>query len=287
MLKITIFKNTVLLAGLASLAACNLTNDVNIDLPDYERQPVVECYLEPGEPFRLLLSQSYSFFDPFGLDSSFLQKTLLNDALVTISYNGQTDTLRNQLSFETSPIKIFNYVGLNTVPAAPGVEYQLNIELPNNGGNITGSATMLPLVRIDSVVVDFNPDAAFDTLARALTYITDDQSQPNFYRRLLNYGSLDSVPEQDFLVTDRFSQTALIAFGTGYELAEGDTVFNTIFHIQKDYYDYAESVQLAVAGNLNPFSQPSPIKSNVRGTGNPLGIFTCLVYARDTTIVKR
>jgi hypothetical protein len=270
-----------------SLGACNLTNDVEIDLPDYDRQPVVECYLEPGKPFRLLLTQSYSYFDAFGLDSSFLQKTLLNNALVTISYNGQTDTLDNQLSFESSPIKIFNYTGVNLVPATPGIVYQLQISLPDNGGTISASTTMLPLVPIDSIVYEFNTDPNFDSLARVLTYITDDQSQENYYRRLLNYASLDSFPDQDFLVSDRISVNPVIAFGTGYDLTEGDTVFNTIMHITKDYYDYSESVQLAVAANFNPFAQPSPIKSNVSGSGNPLGIFTCLVYDRDTTIIQR
>jgi hypothetical protein len=98
---------------------------------------------------------------------------------------------------------------------------------------------------------------------------------------------LDSVPDQDFIVTDRFSQTALIAFGTGYELKEGDTVFNTIFHITRDYYDFKESVDLAVIGNINPFAQPSPIKSNVHGSAKPVGIFAPLVYDRDTTIVRK
>lgn len=275
------------IVGIAGLAACNLTREVNIDLPQYDRQPVVECYLEPGKPFRLLLSRSYSFFDPLGLDSSFFQKTLLDSALVTISYNGRTDTLYNQPSFEFSPIKLFNYTGNNIVPATPGIEYQLNITLPHSEGNITASATMLNKVPIDSIVYDFNKDPKYDTLARVLTYITDDQSQPDYYRRLLNYGSLDSFPEQDFLVTDRFALTPVIAFGTGYELKEGDTVFNTIMHIHKDYYDYVESFQLAVGANLNPFAQPSTIKSNVSGSANPLGIFTCLVYDRDTTIIKR
>lgn len=275
------------IVGFAGLFACNLTREVNIDLPAYDRQPVVECYLEPGKPFRLLLSRSYSFFDPLGLDSSFFQKTLLDSALVTISYNGRTDTLYNVPSFEFNPVKIFNYTGQNIVPATPGIEFQLNIVLPHNEGNITASTTMLNKVPIDSVVYDFNTDPKYDTLARALTYITDDQSHPDFYRRLLNYGSLDSFPEQDFLVTDRFSLTPVIAFGTGYELKEGDTVFNTIMHIQKDYYDYVESYQLAVGANLNPFAQPSTIKSNVSGSANPLGIFTCLVYDRDTTIIRR
>ncbi len=287
MLKINLLKYIFLGLSISYLAACNLTNDVDIELPAYDRQPVVECYLEPGKPFRLLLTKSYAYFDPLGLDSSFLEKTLLSNALVTISYNGQTDTLANQFSIELNPLKLYNYVGQQIVPSTPGTVFVLNIELPDNGGNISSTTSMLPKVPIDSIVYDFSTDPGADTLARILTYITDDQSQSNFYRRLLNYSSLDSVPEQDFLVTDRFSQTALIAFGSAYEMAVGDTVFNTIFHIQQDYYDYAESWQLAVQGNLNPFAQPSPIKSNVSGTGNPLGIFTCLVYDRDTTIIER
>lgn len=283
-MKINILKTIIPVIGIAFLAACNLTKDVEIDLPDYDRQPVVECYLEPGKPFRMLLTRSYAFFDTLGLSSNFIQNALLDGAVVTITYNGQTDTLKNQLTIVANPLKVYNYVGQNLVPGTPGMEFVLNIRLAD-GGEITGSTTMVPVVPIDSIVVEFNPE--LDTLARMLTYITDDLTQENFYRRLLNYSSLDSFPDQDFLVTDRFSQTALIAFGTGYELKEGDTVFNTIFHVTRDYYDFKESVDLAVVGNLNPFAQPSPIKSNVRGSANPVGIFAPLVYDRDTTIVKR
>lgn len=283
-MKINILQNILPVVAIAFLSACNLSKDVEIDLPDYDRQPVVECYLEPGKPFRLLLTRSYAFFDTLGLSSSFIQNALLEGATVTVTYNGQTDTLTNQLTIVTNPIKVFNYVGENLVPGAPGTEFVLNIRLPD-GGEITSNTTMLAPVPIDSVVVQFSTDV--DSLARILTYITDDQNQDNFYRRLLNYSSLDSFPDQDFLVTDRFSQTALIAFGTGYELKEGDTVFNTIFHVTQDYYNFKESVDLAVVGNLNPFAQPSPIKSNVRGSANPVGIFVPLVYDRDTTIVRK
>ena len=277
--------NYIFFLALLSLAACNLTKEVDIHLPQYNNQPVVECYLEPGQPFRLLLGKSFGFFDPFGLDSNFIQNNLLDGATVTISHEGQTDTLQNGFYFTfISPIKIFNYQSSTLVPETIGIDYTLNITLPD-GGNIIGHTTMLPRVPIDSVVVEFSPTT--DTLARALMYITDDQSQTNYYRRLLNYGSLDSFPEQDFILDDRLSTTSTLAFGTGYDLAVGDTLFNSIYHITKDYYDYIESVQLAIAGNGNPFAQPSPIKSNVAGTANPLGIFTCLVYDRDTTIVHR
>lgn len=283
-MKTNVLKYIFPLAVLA-FTACNLSKEVDIDLPEYNSQPVVECYLEPGKPFRLLLTRSYGFFDPFGLDSSFFQKVLLQDAVVTVSYNGQTDTLYNMFSLDASPLKVFNYTGLNIVPATPGIDYTLNISLPDNGGDITGTTVMLPRVPIDSVVVEFNPEV--DSVARALTYITDDPTTKNFYRRILNYYSLDSIPEQDFLADDRILTTNKLAFGTGYELAEGDTVYNTVIHITPDYYNYYESVQLAIFGNLNPFAQPSPIKSNVRGSANPLGIFTCLVYDRATTVVHR
>jgi hypothetical protein len=277
-------KHILPVAGVLFLMACNLTKDVEIDLPDYDRQPVVECYLEPGKPFRLLMTRSYAFFDKLGLDSTFLENTLLDSALVTIRYNGQTDTLKNQLIADFNPIKIFNYSSQNLVPFSPGMEFVLHIRLAD-GGEIAGTTQMINRVPIDSVVVEFNPD--IDSLGRMLTYITDDQNTENFYRRLLNYHSLDSVPDQDFLVTDRFSQTAQIAFGTGYELAVGDTVFNTIFHVTPAYYDFLESIQLAVSGNLNPFAQPSPIKSNVSGSANPIGIFAPLVYDRKMTIVTK
>ncbi|MBL7806888.1 MAG: DUF4249 family protein [Saprospiraceae bacterium] len=277
-------QNLIVITAIALLASCNLTKDVEIDLPDYARQPVVECYLEPGKPFRLLLTRSYAFFDTLGLSSNFLQNALLDGAFVTISYNGQTDTLKNQLTLVPNPIKVFNYVGENMVPGTPGTQFDLYIRL-QDGGEIRARSSMLPVVPIDSIQVEFSEE--LDSLARMLTYITDDQSQENFYRRILNYSSLDSFPDQDFLVTDRFSQTASIAFGTGYELKVGDTVFNSIFHVTRDYYDFKESVDLAVIGNLNPFAQPSPIKSNVSGTANPVGIFTVLVYDRDTTIISK
>ena len=269
------------------LGACNLSKEVDIDLPEYPSQPVVECYLEPGQPFRLLLTRSFGFFDPLGLDTSAARRALLNGALVIISYKDRTDTLYNgAFSNFAKPFKVFNYQNDLPVPATPGLEYTLQITLAD-GGTITGKTTMLPVIPIDSTRVQWKMDAGKDTVAQVLTYFTDDPSTTNYYRRLLNYQRLSSLPDQDFLFTDRMNVTPLIAFGTHYDLIEGDTVFNTIFNISKDYYDYYESIQLAVLGNLNPFTQPSTIKSNVQGSANPMGIFTCLAYDREKTLVKR
>lgn len=273
-----IFALFILIAG-----ACNLSKELELDLPEYIDQPIVECYLEPGKPFRLLLSHSSAYFEPLGLDSSFIQNTLFQGATVTISYGTQTDTLYNIPSFEPSPFKLYNYTGLNIVPDSVGLAYQLNIKLPNGGGDISAKTKMLAFVPIDSVVIEWNTEG---TYVRALTYITDDTKTNDFFRRLLNRNSLDSIPEQDLVWTDRISATPQIVFGTSFNFRVGNNIINTIYHIDKPYYDYLESIQLAILANLSPFAQPSLIKSNLSGSANPSGIFTSLVYDRDSTQIQ-
>ncbi len=267
----------------AALTACDLTQEVEIDLPEYTPQPVVECYLEPGQPFRLLLTRSFAFFDPFGLDTAFLETTLLQGAEVSIRYNGTSTTLTNTLAGAYADGKAYNYVSPDTVPETPGITFELDIVLAD-GKQISGTTTMLSKVRWDSVVVQRNPD---DTLFfRVLAYMTDDLATTDFYRLVMSINRTDTVPELSFLVNDELNETGVFVFGTGYQLKKYYRAYNTIVHLPKEYHDFLESVQLALAGSENPFQQPSPIKSNVGGSANPLGIFTCLAVDRDTTQVK-
>ncbi len=280
-------KNILLPAILITfLAACNLEKEVQIELPEYNSRPIVEFYLEPGKPMKLLLSKSSDFFGVFDTSlTQFFTNLVLDSALVTVSHDGLTDTIPNEYSFDFINQKIYNYSSPKLVEYRSGIEYTLNIKL-KDGSTITGKTEILPKVEIDSIVVEFNKTR--DSVARVLTYLTDNPNTVDYYRRLLNYGSLvDSFPQQDFLVDDKLNTTNTIAFGTGYDLKEGDTVYNSIYHITKAYNDYVLSYQLASQGNANPFAQPSQIKSNVTGSANPLGIFTCLVYDRDTTIIKK
>jgi hypothetical protein len=75
---------------------------VDIELPSNTGQPVRgNVTLEPGKPCSGFCShRDTPIFDPFGLDSTFLQKTLLSRATVTISYlDGKTDTRYDVPSF--------------------------------------------------------------------------------------------------------------------------------------------------------------------------------------------
>jgi hypothetical protein len=269
-----------------SFSACgNLEKEIDLDLPEYQNQYVVECYLEPGQPFSLLLTQSFAYFDPFPTDlADFVDNLLVDSAVVVISHNGTDYTLANQLFPNLITGKVYNYFNPELVPQDYDHDFSLKITLPN-GKTITSTTRLLPVVPIDSVVVEFNEKE--DTLARVLTYLTDDQSTENYYRRMLHENSLDSLPQQDFTTFDDFVDDGRILFGSSYDFVEGDTVYNTIFHIERAYFDYWESVVNAVNANGNPFAQPTAIISNVTGDANALGIFTGISYDRDTTIITK
>jgi hypothetical protein len=278
-----------LLMGLIALSACNLEQEVEIALPDYEVRPVLEAYVEPGERYRLLLTLSAGYFAPLPSLDNLLDELLLDSAEVSITHDGVTYQLENTLLFDPTTQKIYNYAaGPNDlVPTESDLPFELNITLPN-GETIRAETRLLPQVEIDSVVIEFpetgNPR---DTLARALTYFTDNPNTDNFYRRMLQLNSLDSLPEQDFVTDDRLVEDSTIAFGTGFNYKVGDTLITTLYHISEDYATFLESVDGAAAANGNPFGQPSPVISNLEGTANALGIFTGLVSFRRNDIVMR
>ena len=278
-----------LLLGLLALSACNLEQEVEIDLPDYEVRPVLEAYVEPGERYRLLLTQSAGYFAPLPSLDNLLEELLLDSAEVSITHDGITYQLENTLLFDPMTQKIYNYAAgpSDLVPTESDLPFELNITLPN-GATIAAETRLLPQVEIDSVVIEFpETDEPGDTLARALTYFTDDPDTDNYYRRMLQLNSLDSLPEQDFVTDDRLVEDSTIAFGTGFNYAVGDTLITTLYHITEDYATYLESVEGAAAANGNPFGQPSPVISNLEGTANALGIFTGLVSFRRNDMVIR
>ena len=209
-----------------------------------------------------------------------MQQLLIDSAEVTIEHKGEVYTLNNQVLFNPTTGKFSNYYHPASVPFDTIDPFELVITL-NDGRTITATTKLLPVVPIDSVVVEA---AENDTLARVLTYFTDNPNQANYYRRSFHEVSLDSMPEQDFVIDDRIVEDAVV-FGTGFNYANGDTVIATLYHIEESYYEFLSSLDAAVAGNGNPFAQPSPVASKLNGTASAIGIFTCLAYDRKQLII--
>lgn len=268
--------------------ACNLEQEIELNLPEYEEKIIVEAYLDAGRPYQLLLTRSSSYFAPFPttIEETFSQ-LFVNDAAVYITHRGNKVRLNNTPGINPQTGKLFNYAAPEMAVFDTIEPYNLEIILPD-GRTIESSTRFLPIVPIDSVVVQFREELNSEVdSARVLTYFNDRPGEDNYFRRTL-YVYRDSGLQtlQDFTTDDRFAED-LIVFGTAFEFAPGDTVLNRIYHLEESYYRFLTSVQLALAANGNPFGQPSPVIPGVGGTAdNAIGVFTTLNYAEEETILE-
>lgn len=283
-------KMIVTCLGLITLASCNLSKEIDIELPQYAPQPVVECYLIPGQRYELLLTHSNSFFDPLSGENPalYLESILEKGAEVMIIHNGDTVRLQEKIELNSATGFISNYSNSATVPDDHINGFDLVITLSD--GSVITSTTRIPEpVSIDSIRVEYAN--AQKTRATVFVYHTDDRSTADYYRRMIHVASLDSIAEQDYTTDDRINQTAEVAYGTFYEREDrepvtGDTLIFTLMHITGEFHEFFESKENANAANGNPFGQPGQIRSNVSGAANPIGIFTGFVPRRDTLIFR-
>jgi len=280
------------------LASCDaLQRDINLNLPEPERILTVECYLEAGQPYRVLVTETKGFFENLNACP------LVKGATVIIRHNGTVDTLQEAIYFSPNcPVdslfgfipffnadytRFYNYGSASICP----LDYDHNFELEviDNQGNrhALGTTRFLPIVPIDSMNLSYKNGKA-SLLISAL----DNGANVDFYRIMLHTGTLSTSlglfniaknPEFDITIDDaRFFNGGKVAFGTDYDYEPGDTLIGTFYHINKEFHDFLETVSDAETANFSPFAQPTRIISNMQGGQ---GIFTSLSYSRDTVIV--
>jgi hypothetical protein len=71
--------------------------------------------------------------------------------------------------------------------------------------------------------------------------------------------------------------------GTSYRFYGGDTITATLYHTDRTFYRFRQSVRDARNANGNPFAQPSAVYGNVEGG---IGIFSVLSGTRVTKIIR-
>ncbi len=250
---------------------CNLEKDIEVPLPGYESKLVVECYLEEGQPYRMSVTESVSYFEGPRLPN-------VNDADINIRYSDSTVRLRYQVEVDTSFRKAYNYTSTGTVQAAPGREYSLEVR-DTKGRVVTGTARFLPTVPIKAVEWRYNKDS----LAFLLIKFEDDPLTENFYRIQVHRDSLNQNADVDFNFDDSFKTGNEITIGTGYNFEKGEQLYVTLYHIEERFYNFMESVASAANANGNPFAQPAKVESTVQGG---VGVFATLVYDRETIVIE-
>jgi len=264
--------NLCLIVLLATLGSCSLEKEIDLNLPEFQSQIAVECYLEPGKPYRATIMESTSYFDR-------PEPIIIPDAIVIITHNGQADTLVYKPGFDEETEKFFTHFSETTVAGNPGEEYALEV-FDARGRHVTATTRFMPVVKIDSLELRSNSQNKFSLL----TKFTDDGSTTDFYRYTVHKDSLSSRKRQsDFETDDRIYNGKKYAFGSSYRFELKDTLFVTLYHIEPQYYDFLNTLDAAQSANGNPFAQPIALKSTVNGG---IGVFTALTFDRRRIIIN-
>lgn len=261
------------IALLILLGACNKVIDVT--LPAYEPELVVEMYLEDGKPMRCLLTESLPYIDS-ALNSP------INDARVEVSDGTNTYVLNYQFNEDEETGRFYNYIHTGTLEADPAKTYTLRIT-DNQGRVVTGSTRFAEsFVPIDSLVS--RPSVADADSFSVGVLFTDPVDEVNYYRFVVgrDLSDFDSDPT-DFSLPDVSFNGKQFSFYSEPMYALNDTVTVRIYSMTRQHYEYRQSVLDARGANFNPFAQPGNIRSSVQGG---IGIFTSILFDERKLIVR-
>ncbi len=267
------FGVAALLLLLLASSSCNFDKDITIELPPHVSNLAVECYLEPNQPPKLLLTETRSYFDS-------PEQPFINNATIRLYANGQLTPLPFAPVLDTSNKKVFNYSLLSPLSSDTNIQYRLEID-DTAGRKAVAMAQMLPAAVIDSVYWRFR-DA--DSMAYIVTVIKAPQKVGgSYYRVLLNRNKTTGGAIRDYLADDALYPNGKVPVVSDYRYKRGDTLIVRVLHIERSYYDFLQSAKSASQLAGNPFAQPAPVRTNIRGG---FGIFTAFIPTERRYIIR-
>jgi len=262
-----------------SILSCDMKKTVDVVIPAYTGEYVVECYVQNGKPVSLLASKSISYFEttyPDVINSNVVISS--NQFLDSLFYRSFLD---KNTYLDTFELKTFNYRGKKIVNEQVGNKLFLNIK-NQDGSQIIASTSMPMVVEIDSMNYSYSEESKKYSLK---VLFKDNQAVSDYYRLIVNInGNIYGARAIDYTFTDQNLLTSKGAVITSYRFNEKDTLYATLYHLTKEHYDFMSSARNADNANGNPFAQPAAIKSNITGG---IGIFTGIATHKDTIIIKK
>jgi hypothetical protein len=247
---------------------------IQVNLPEYQPELVVEMYLEEGKPLRCLLIESLPYTD------TAINKPV-NDALVVLSDGTRNDTLSHTINQDPVTGRLYNYLHPKLLEGASGKTYTLTIT--SRDKKISSSTDFSQrIIRIDSFKV--RESASEEDSFSVGVVISDPADMENYYRFLIGKSIYHfSTDPTDFRVSDQSFNGKSFSFFSEADYARNDTVTVRLYSLHKEHYEYLESIGDARRSNFNPFSQPSRIRSNIKGG---LGIFSSIRYSEQQIIIR-
>ena len=246
-------------------SGCVLNNDANIEFPGIEQKLMMECYLTPGRNFEMRLMEANSFQDDLVLQLAW-------NADIFIKSDDKEIGLLNILNVNDATNYVFNYGVPDIVPDDYKGMYTIEVAT-ESGEQITASASALKFIPIGNVQEVENEirvkfKVPLDTKEKFFSIIAEGIA-----------GDEIKIIIEDFDGSFWAEEEITLSLRGDFENWESLKV--KLMHISSDYYQFRESVDNAHSANIDPFTVPTQIKSNVNGG---IGIFT--FYTIDALVIR-
>ena len=299
------------------LLACttSCTKEVQIDIPGYEEQLVVDGRIETSGFPIVLLSKSQNVYAPTDIEA-YISSFIL-DAQVSVSNGSQTVSLSlfplsslplesqktvaemlklnlNELQF--LPIQVYSTTD-QSIKGEVGKTY--NLQIAYNGKNYAGLTSLLTPVALNNLY--WKADESNAEYGYSWANLTDPAGDYNGYKweaKRINITSsgayLDDLYKRAGYFEDRFfdgltfefsvenplkrkDTTHLEAYKRYYRI--GDTVVIKLSRLDKATYDFFDKKSTQLGNGGNPFASPINVPSNIPGA---LGIWAGISPWYDT-----
>lgn len=240
---------------------------IDINVKPAESRITVSSQIVPQRFMFVSLTKSFSPLDPITtgvtVDSTGLNKFLVTNALVTVSYNNQIDTL----SMFTPGIYISSTTLLTNYNT-----YTLNVTEPSTGQQVSAVTAMLPQMQFDTVYPVIVRNAA-DTIVKIKYVLKDNPNEENFYvvnyilkqsssganldiSSYFNSGSNKILSTYDLLNDASFTNNVLTNESI-LDVRPTDSVAVEIANISKGYYEFLTAFKRT--GNILNSLETEPI----------------------------
>ena len=310
-------KKLIYLFSILSFVSC--TKEVEIDIPGYEEQIVIDGVIETGQPAIVLLSSTANIYSPTNLEAYLngfvsgativVSDGILSDTLVEIC----TDNLppgTEEIAAAFFGIPVDQLVTLNLcgyfstqIVGEVGKTYTLNVVV--DGESYSSVTRILDPTPLDSLF--WKPEPPLENHGWSWAVLSDPPGLNDAYRWEVK--RLNMLPDgsQDHLFYKPFGPFFDDAFfdGLTFEFAyenpinffdetvsddyrgyyeQGDTILVKLSKLGKSEFDFYEKKynQMYTAGN--PFATPTNIPTNIEG--GALGVWAGFSPWSDTLICQ-
>lgn len=279
-----------------ALVVSSCEKDITVNIPQADKQPVVDGSIFQGQYATVLITWSFPYFKPLtNIDPnnlSTLEEFLVMDADVRLSDGVTTEKL--ELQYDPTLFPPVAYKG-DSILGEPGKTYTLTIKFP--GYNLSSTTTIPYPIPLDSI--GFKLDGNNDSLGFAYMYFQDPPQVGNIYRLFSKRPSYDSYKPTEAIgnsvLDDQAYNGQYIEFLFGrprrsnYLFSNendttassdndkdrgywrlGDTIMVRFCTIDRVSYDFIKTMENSAGTSGNPFSNPTTVKSNITG-GSALG----------------